>query len=72
MSRSRICRRGLVRIAPLRAVVMDARRGEVYGGVYDNRLQPVQEEVVASLQVGWHHCRMARSKSSPKDFRSAG
>ncbi len=36
---------------PLRAVVLDARRGEVYGGVYDNRLQPVQEEVVASLQV---------------------
>ncbi len=35
----------------LRAVVLDARRGEVYGGVYDDRLQPVQEEVVAKLPV---------------------
>jgi tRNA threonylcarbamoyladenosine biosynthesis protein TsaB len=32
---------------PVRAVVLDARRGEVYGGVYDYRLQPLQEEVVA-------------------------
>jgi tRNA threonylcarbamoyladenosine biosynthesis protein TsaB len=36
---------------PLRAVVLDARRGEVYGGVYDNQLQLVQEEVVAKLPV---------------------
>ncbi len=36
---------------PLRAVVLDARRGEVYGGVYDNDLQLVQEEVVATLPV---------------------
>jgi len=36
---------------PLRAVVLDARRGEVYGGVYDNDLQLVQEEVVAALPV---------------------
>ena len=35
----------------LRAVVLDARRGEVYGGVYDDQLQLVQEEVVASLPV---------------------
>jgi tRNA threonylcarbamoyladenosine biosynthesis protein TsaB len=34
---------------PLRAVVLDARRGEVYGGVYDNNLRLVQEEVVATL-----------------------
>jgi len=34
---------------PLRAVVLDARRGEVYGGVYDAALQVVQEEVVAKL-----------------------
>ena len=34
---------------PLRGVVLDARRGEVYGGVYDNQLQLVQEEVVAQL-----------------------
>jgi tRNA threonylcarbamoyladenosine biosynthesis protein TsaB len=36
---------------PLRAVVLDARRGEVYGGVYDAALQVVQEEVVAKLPV---------------------
>jgi len=35
----------------LRAVVLDARRGEVYGGVYDNHLRLVQEEVVATLPV---------------------
>lgn len=32
--------------APLRAVVLDARRGEVYGAVYDARLRAVGEEVV--------------------------
>lgn len=36
---------------PLRAAVLDARRGEVYGGVYDAVLQPVQEEVVAKLPL---------------------
>ncbi len=34
---------------PLRAAVLDARRGEVYGGVYDAALRPVQEEVVTKL-----------------------
>ena len=29
--------------------MLDARRGEVYGGVYDAALQLVQEEVVAKL-----------------------
>jgi tRNA threonylcarbamoyladenosine biosynthesis protein TsaB len=36
---------------PLRAVVLDARRGEIYGGVYDNNLQLIQEELVAELPV---------------------
>jgi tRNA threonylcarbamoyladenosine biosynthesis protein TsaB len=36
---------------PLRAAVLDARRGEVYGGVYSAALQLVQEEVVAKLPV---------------------
>lgn len=31
---------------PLRAVVMDARRGEIYGAVYDASLRLVQDEVV--------------------------
>ncbi len=34
---------------PLRAVVIDARRGEVYGAVYDAALQLVRGEVVAPL-----------------------
>jgi len=36
---------------PLRAAVLDARRGEVYGGVYNAALQLIQEEVVAKLPV---------------------
>lgn len=36
----------------LRAVVMDARRGEVYGAVYDSQLQAVSAEVVMPF-VGW-------------------
>ena len=32
--------------APLRAVVLDARRGEVYGAVYNDDLEAVAEEVV--------------------------
>jgi len=35
--------------APLRAVVMDARRGEVYAAVYDDCLNPVFPEVVIQL-----------------------
>ena len=35
----------------LRAVVIDARRGEVYGGVYDAALQPVRPEVVAKMPL---------------------
>lgn len=32
--------------APLRAAVLDARRGEIYGAVYDARLEPVLPEAV--------------------------
>ena len=34
---------------PLRAVVMDARRGEIYGAVYDSRLRSVCDEVVTKF-----------------------
>jgi tRNA threonylcarbamoyladenosine biosynthesis protein TsaB len=34
---------------PLRAVAMDARRGEVYAAVYDDELRPVSPEVVCRL-----------------------
>ena len=35
--------------APIRAVLFDARRGEIYGGVYDADLAEVQPEVVTPL-----------------------
>lgn len=35
--------------APLRAAVLDARRGEIYGAVFDHALEPVREEVVAKF-----------------------
>ncbi len=37
--------------APLRAPVLDARRGEVYGAVYDDRANLVMPEVVAPLDA---------------------
>jgi tRNA threonylcarbamoyladenosine biosynthesis protein TsaB len=37
--------------APLRAVVLDARRGEIYGAVYDQDANPVTAEVVAKFGV---------------------
>jgi tRNA threonylcarbamoyladenosine biosynthesis protein TsaB len=36
---------------PLRAVLLDARRGEVYGAVYDRDRNPVVPEAVAKLPV---------------------
>jgi tRNA threonylcarbamoyladenosine biosynthesis protein TsaB len=36
---------------PLRAVLLDARRGEVYGGVYNAALQLVEKEMVAAYPV---------------------
>jgi tRNA threonylcarbamoyladenosine biosynthesis protein TsaB len=36
---------------PLRAAVLDARRGEIYGAVYDAEGRLVQDEVVAKLPV---------------------
>jgi tRNA threonylcarbamoyladenosine biosynthesis protein TsaB len=37
--------------APLRATVMDARRGEIYGAVYDAQLCPVMPETVVRFQT---------------------
>ncbi len=37
--------------APLRAVMIDARRGEVYGAVYDDQLRLVAPEMVAPYEV---------------------
>jgi tRNA threonylcarbamoyladenosine biosynthesis protein TsaB len=38
--------------APLRATVIDARRGEVYGGLYDADLNPLAAETVAPF-LSW-------------------
>jgi len=35
--------------APLRAAILDARRGQIYAGLYDAALQPVLPEAVAPL-----------------------
>jgi tRNA threonylcarbamoyladenosine biosynthesis protein TsaB len=37
--------------SPLRAVLLDARRGEVYAAVYDSNLQPVVPEAVLKLST---------------------
>jgi len=37
--------------APLRATVLDARRGEVYGAIYNDRLELVAPEVVTKFPV---------------------
>ena len=37
--------------APLRAAVMDARRGEIYGGLYNAQGEAVRPEMVAPLAV---------------------
>jgi tRNA threonylcarbamoyladenosine biosynthesis protein TsaB len=36
---------------PLRAVAIDARRGDIYGAVYNAELEPVQEEIVARFDA---------------------
>lgn len=49
----------------VRAVVMDARRGEIYGAVYDAQLQIVSPEVVAAFQP-W----LASLTSKPEEIIS--
>jgi tRNA threonylcarbamoyladenosine biosynthesis protein TsaB len=52
--------------APLRAVVMDARRGEVYGAVYDTAGRVVSPEVVAPFPA-WLASLPASLPLSPPD-----
>jgi tRNA threonylcarbamoyladenosine biosynthesis protein TsaB len=52
--------------APLRAVVIDARRGEVYAAVYNSALELVMPEVVIKLddwlpKIPQHNCEMISS-----------
>jgi tRNA threonylcarbamoyladenosine biosynthesis protein TsaB len=35
---------------PLRAPLLDARRGQIYGGLYDGSLRPLRDEAVASFE----------------------
>jgi len=53
----------------LRATVMDARRGQVYGAVYDAALEPVCEEVVMSFPEWLKTIPKAIWNSSPRDSR---
>jgi tRNA threonylcarbamoyladenosine biosynthesis protein TsaB len=62
--------------APLRATVMDARRGEVYAAVYNSQLQLVIPEAVLKMDA-WlptlpaHNCEMISSISHPRALAAA-
>lgn len=50
---------------PVRAAVIDARRGEVYGGLYDSSLQPLAPEMVEKFPA-W----LASLPDGPVEFLS--
>jgi tRNA threonylcarbamoyladenosine biosynthesis protein TsaB len=57
----------------LRAVILDARRGDVYAGLYNAALQPIQPETVTQLPA-WleripSHCEFITTAGAP--FRPA-
>lgn len=58
--------------APLRAVVMDARRGDVYGAVYDAAGRLVQGETVAKLSVWVEMLPTGELEILSPDFECAG
>ena len=53
--------------APLRAVVIDARRGEIYGAVYDSAGHAVQAEIVAKFPA-WIETLPAEVEFVSPDF----
>jgi len=57
---------------PLRAVVLDARRGEVYGGVYNAALQLLQEEVVTTLPAWLASLPRGELEIVTQDFSAGG
>lgn len=62
--------------APLRAVVIDARRGEVYAAVYNSRLELVMPEVVIKLEdwlpkIPQHNCEIISSVDHPRALAAA-
>jgi tRNA threonylcarbamoyladenosine biosynthesis protein TsaB len=62
--------------APLRAVVIDARRGEVYAAVYTSGLEPAMPEVVTPLDrwletIPKHNCEVISSVGTPRPLAAA-
>jgi tRNA threonylcarbamoyladenosine biosynthesis protein TsaB len=61
--------------APLRATVIDARRGEVYGAVYDSQLELVMPEAVLKLEA-WlptlpEGCELISTIGAPRALAAA-
>lgn len=61
--------------APLRAAVIDARRGEVYAAVYNSRLEIVMPEVVVNFEA-WRAalpagCELISSVAVPRPLAAA-
>jgi tRNA threonylcarbamoyladenosine biosynthesis protein TsaB len=62
--------------APLRATVIDARRGEVYAAVYNSRLELVSPEVVVKLEA-WlpalpsSDCELISTVAAPRALAAA-
>jgi tRNA threonylcarbamoyladenosine biosynthesis protein TsaB len=54
--------------APLRATVLDARRGEVYGAIYDERLEIVAPEVVIKFPAWLQTLPASRFEFIAVDF----
>lgn len=62
--------------APLRAVVIDARRGEVYAAVYNSRLELVMPEVVIKLdewlaKIPQRNCELISGVEAPRPLAAA-
>ncbi len=62
--------------APLRAVVIDARRGEVYAAVYNSELELVTPEAVIQLEhwlpaISEQHCELISSVGAPRPLAAA-
>jgi tRNA threonylcarbamoyladenosine biosynthesis protein TsaB len=56
---------------PLRATVLDAHRGEIYGAVYDASLQLVQDEVVTPFEA-WFAALPSRDASGDLELIASG
>jgi tRNA threonylcarbamoyladenosine biosynthesis protein TsaB len=62
--------------APLRATIIDARRGEVYAAVYNSQLELVMPEAVLKLEA-WlpklpaHNCEIVSNIDAPRSLAAA-